>query len=179
MNRGDVRTRVRPLRPRQRPTGCHRQAWSDPEPRNRSEQTAESSARAERAEVAPSRRALSDACREPRSREAAGRCPDPSSYSVSNDSPRSLETGSNRLASQNRNLITVPTSLSISVRECQWRSRPAGWRGEARLMICPVCERDVPRVSDHHLLPKSRGGRAEHTVPICLDCHDAIHALSF
>ncbi len=42
---------------------------------------------------------------------------------------------------------------------------------------CPVCERDVTRVSDHHLIPRSRGGKHEHTLPICNDCHNAIHAL--
>ena len=41
---------------------------------------------------------------------------------------------------------------------------------------CPVCERVVTRVSDHHLIPRSRGGKAEHTLPICNDCHHAIHA---
>ena len=42
---------------------------------------------------------------------------------------------------------------------------------------CPICEREVTRVSDHHLVPRSRGGRHEHTLPICNDCHNAIHAL--
>jgi len=28
--------------------------------------------------------------------------------------------------------------------------------------------------SDHHVLPRSRGGKK--TLPICRDCHDAIHA---
>lgn len=39
---------------------------------------------------------------------------------------------------------------------------------------CPLCKREVPKVSDHHLTPKSRGGRV--TLPICLDCHRSIHA---
>lgn len=39
---------------------------------------------------------------------------------------------------------------------------------------CPLCERDVPEFSDHHLVPKCRGGK--ETLPICLDCHKAIHA---
>jgi hypothetical protein len=41
--------------------------------------------------------------------------------------------------------------------------------------VCPLCEREVPVVSDHHLVPKSRGGR--ETEPICLDCHGMIHTL--
>jgi len=39
---------------------------------------------------------------------------------------------------------------------------------------CPLCSRDVQKVSDHHLVPKSRGGKK--TLPICLDCHRSIHA---
>lgn len=42
-------------------------------------------------------------------------------------------------------------------------------------LICPLCERDVPRVTAHHTVPKSRGGR--ETVGICPDCHGMIHAL--
>ena len=39
---------------------------------------------------------------------------------------------------------------------------------------CPLCLREVEQVSDHHLIPKSRGGK--ETLPICLDCHNAVHA---
>jgi hypothetical protein len=41
-------------------------------------------------------------------------------------------------------------------------------------VICPLCERAVPKFSDHHLVPKCRGGTEK--LPICLDCHKAIHA---
>lgn len=40
---------------------------------------------------------------------------------------------------------------------------------------CPLCERPNLRASDHHLVPKSRGGRV--TMAICNDCHKAIHAI--
>jgi hypothetical protein len=42
---------------------------------------------------------------------------------------------------------------------------------------CPLCERDAPEelVSDHHLVPKSRGGKK--TLAICADCHRQVHAL--
>lgn len=40
---------------------------------------------------------------------------------------------------------------------------------------CPLCEREVEVFSDHHLVPKSRGGR--ETQAICLDCHGMIHTL--
>lgn len=39
---------------------------------------------------------------------------------------------------------------------------------------CPLCERKVQKISDHHLVPRSRGGK--QTLPICLDCHKSIHA---
>jgi hypothetical protein len=39
---------------------------------------------------------------------------------------------------------------------------------------CPLCGREVPHVSDHHLTPRSRGGKV--TLPICLDCHRSVHA---
>ncbi len=43
-------------------------------------------------------------------------------------------------------------------------------------MECPLCLRDVPdnKVSDHHLVPRCRGGFA--TVSICVGCHNGIHA---
>lgn len=39
---------------------------------------------------------------------------------------------------------------------------------------CPLCERPNFHPSDHHLVPKSRGGKVTET--ICTDCHRAIHA---
>jgi hypothetical protein len=39
---------------------------------------------------------------------------------------------------------------------------------------CPLCERPNHRPSDHHLVPKSRGGKV--TATLCHDCHRAIHA---
>lgn len=39
---------------------------------------------------------------------------------------------------------------------------------------CPVCERPNHHPSDHHMVPRSRGGKA--TTTICRDCHTAIHA---
>ncbi len=32
-------------------------------------------------------------------------------------------------------------------------------------------------MSDHHLVPKSRGGDHRDVVTICHDCHDAIHEM--
>ena len=39
---------------------------------------------------------------------------------------------------------------------------------------CPLCARPNLKPSDHHLVPKSRGGKA--TLTVCRDCHNAIHA---
>ena len=39
---------------------------------------------------------------------------------------------------------------------------------------CPLCERPNYHPSDHHLVPKSRGGKVTET--ICSSCHQAIHA---
>lgn len=42
---------------------------------------------------------------------------------------------------------------------------------------CPLCHRTVPRLTAHHLIPKSRGGAGTPTVDLCADCHDAIHEM--
>jgi hypothetical protein len=45
------------------------------------------------------------------------------------------------------------------------------------LAVCPLCNRPSHFTSDHHLIPKCRGGKPQDTVLICQDCHDCIHAL--
>jgi hypothetical protein len=44
----------------------------------------------------------------------------------------------------------------------------------APMETCPLCERPNYHPSDHHLVPKSRGGKV--TATLCRDCHQAIHA---
>jgi 5-methylcytosine-specific restriction endonuclease McrA len=39
---------------------------------------------------------------------------------------------------------------------------------------CPLCKRPNHHPSDHHLVPRTRGGKV--TTTICRDCHSAIHA---
>jgi hypothetical protein len=49
---------------------------------------------------------------------------------------------------------------------------------KAEVPICPLCLRpmaDPNLLSDHHLVPRSRGGRSTET--ICVDCHKQIHAM--
>ncbi len=41
-------------------------------------------------------------------------------------------------------------------------------------LLCPICERPNYRPSDHHMVPRSKGGKSTET--ICCDCHRAIHA---
>ena len=41
-------------------------------------------------------------------------------------------------------------------------------------LLCPICDRPNYFPSDHHMVPKSRGGKTTET--ICSDCHKAIHA---
>jgi hypothetical protein len=38
---------------------------------------------------------------------------------------------------------------------------------------CALCERQVGRVSQHHLIPKSEGGK--YTVGLCSPCHSTLH----
>jgi len=40
--------------------------------------------------------------------------------------------------------------------------------------ICPICGRPNYYPSDHHMIPRSRGGKITET--ICRDCHKACHA---
>jgi hypothetical protein len=40
---------------------------------------------------------------------------------------------------------------------------------------CELCERTVARVTEHHLTPRSEGGR--ETVRFCAPCHRQVHAL--
>ncbi len=47
-------------------------------------------------------------------------------------------------------------------------------------MKCELCERDVPRLTVHHLIPRQRvkqkKAEAGPTVNICSPCHRQIHA---
>lgn len=40
---------------------------------------------------------------------------------------------------------------------------------------CELCERKVPKLTKHHLVPRSYGG--EKTIDVCNLCHSQIHAL--
>lgn len=40
---------------------------------------------------------------------------------------------------------------------------------------CLLCERPTNKLTDHHVVPRSRGGT--ETIAICVDCHRQIHVL--
>ena len=43
--------------------------------------------------------------------------------------------------------------------------------------ICELCKREVSELTEHHLLPKQRGGKCFNTTLLCKTCHKQIHAL--
>ncbi len=44
--------------------------------------------------------------------------------------------------------------------------------------ICELCKRvGIPKITEHHLIPRERGGKNKPTVWLCEDCHRQIHAL--
>ena len=44
-------------------------------------------------------------------------------------------------------------------------------------MTCELCEREVERLTVHHLIPKERDGRFGPKVELCPACHRQIHVL--
>jgi 5-methylcytosine-specific restriction protein A len=40
--------------------------------------------------------------------------------------------------------------------------------------VCPLCSREVLELTDHHLIPRSLGGKK--IISICPECHRSIHA---
>ncbi len=43
--------------------------------------------------------------------------------------------------------------------------------------ICELCERAVDILTQHHLIPKSKGGKYYGTILVCLSCKDTIHLI--
>lgn len=42
---------------------------------------------------------------------------------------------------------------------------------------CELCNRDVPKITKHHLIPREHGGKDLPTADLCPNCHKQIHAL--
>lgn len=43
-------------------------------------------------------------------------------------------------------------------------------------LICQLCERDVPNITQHHLIPKQKNTDGR-TIDVCVPCSKQIHAL--
>lgn len=43
--------------------------------------------------------------------------------------------------------------------------------------ICELCNREVSKVTEHHLTPRECGGKDMDTAMLCIPCHKQIHAL--
>ena len=48
---------------------------------------------------------------------------------------------------------------------------------EGALMTCELCEREVIRLTTHHLVPKLKGGKHGPRARLCPTCHRQVHAL--
>jgi hypothetical protein len=44
-------------------------------------------------------------------------------------------------------------------------------------VVCELCEREVERLTVHHLIPKERDGRFGPKAELCAACHRQIHVL--
>jgi hypothetical protein len=42
---------------------------------------------------------------------------------------------------------------------------------------CELCDRQVPVLTTHHLVPRSQGGQDGPRLDLCLPCHKQLHAL--
>lgn len=66
----------------------------------------------------------------------------------------------------------------LAGRERRRRRTMSSVSHEASVHRCQLCGRIVPSrlITRHHTLPKQKGGRAEHRVPMCKPCHKQVHA---
>lgn len=44
-------------------------------------------------------------------------------------------------------------------------------------MMCQLCDRVVDALTEHHLIPRSRGGLKKEKIDVCHQCAKQIHAL--
>ena len=61
----------------------------------------------------------------------------------------------------------------------QWSSQgqKSTHGGVAGFKACELCLRESPRLTVHHLVPRSRGGRFGPKAQLCSTCHRQLHAL--
>ena len=43
--------------------------------------------------------------------------------------------------------------------------------------VCELCLRESPRFTEHHLVPRSRGGKLGPKARLCPTCHRQLHAM--
>lgn len=53
-------------------------------------------------------------------------------------------------------------------------ARPGYWDGP---LVCELCLRESERFTEHHLVPRSRGGKFGPKARLCLTCHRQLHAM--
>lgn len=41
---------------------------------------------------------------------------------------------------------------------------------------CQLCQREVEKITVHHLIPKQKKGTSEQTINLCIPCHKTVHA---
>jgi hypothetical protein len=51
-------------------------------------------------------------------------------------------------------------------------------RQQAELMSCSLCDRGFQRraLTEHHCLPREKGGTRDHIALLCSQCHGMVHA---
>ena len=53
-------------------------------------------------------------------------------------------------------------------------ARPKAWEEP---QVCELCERQSVRFTEHHLVPRSRGGKFGPKARLCPTCHRQLHAM--
>lgn len=59
-----------------------------------------------------------------------------------------------------------------------YKKRMAGMVSMEDEYVCELCKREgVPKVTEHHLVPREEGGKDGEVAWLCESCHKQIHAL--
>lgn len=68
----------------------------------------------------------------------------------------------------------IETLFSNNVQVCNVRCNSC-MESRVEFTRCALCEREVNKVTYHHLIPKQKGGKHTDTVPLCQPCHTTLH----
>ena len=77
-----------------------------------------------------------------------------------------LRSAAAPLTTQSREMTVTCMARALTMKELKEQALAPS--------TCPLCERPNLQPSDHHLVPRARGGKV--TQRLCQDCHSAIHA---